>query len=175
MVIVTEKFFGGDMDMKDPVGEYMQVYSVEPVIPNNICCGGVQRRLIRSSLKSYANNPAPDMLPAVSLIPLLQSGVMAPPACLLYRHRVVPAATGSCCDCGRYATQVRMTFSEAMTQTDFAGGAPAESMTDALEFKYSGSRSAGFALKSHDQLAALPFRKDFFGEALVVSQQPHVL
>jgi hypothetical protein len=159
MVLITEKYFDGDMNNKEPVGEVYQVFNLQPV-PMTGCC--VQRESVRNAVKAFPNNKTPALSPVVAILPTLQSGRFNPlpgPFCSL---SLVPAPTGSMCEIGRYATLTRMTFKQAMGKT--AGGAPSQGQDDA-------HRPVVGKLLSDEEMAALPVRRNFWG-ALEVTDAP---
>lgn len=166
MITIAEKVFSGDMENKDPVAEIFQVIALKPFHPSACCCFTI-RTPIRNSVKSFGTMQNAEVLPAIALLPALQSGLIAPPICFFWQNKVIARASGSCCDCGRYATFTRMTFEEAISTSEATtGGAPGVCESDEKAPLLSD------VFKTDEQLAALPKRKTVWGFYEVVQQQP---
>jgi len=160
MLVVTEKYYEGDMSKGDPVGEIHQVVNLQ-LIKGTMCT--TQRKIVRHSVKSFSNMTNHDMVPVISLLPVMQAGQIENP-CSFFNIPLVPMPSGSCCDCGRRVTVTRMTFAQSLTMTEVVtGGAPGEATTDA-------EVQQEFRLRTDEELAALPTRRTFWGHLEVVDE-----
>jgi len=108
MVVISEKFYDGDMEVKEPVGEIHQVLNLQLI--KGSCCA-TQRVVVRHSVKSYENMKNPDIIPVISLLPIMQAGSIENP-CGFANVPLVGTPSGSMFDCGRRVTVTRMNFAD---------------------------------------------------------------
>lgn len=158
MLLVSEKYYSGNMDEKDAVGAINQLYELIPY-KGSLCC--VYRDTVRNSIKAYENMADPDMLPVMAIGTMLQEGMIENKGIVCTMPLLAPA-TGTCCDLGRRVSFVRMTFEQALNTPGMIledkGGAPAIEITDAVV-----SQPGAPSLKSFDELLAMPTKPSWFG------------
>ena len=133
-------FFDTEHDKsKTEIGQINTVFKLLPV-----GCA-VVRVMTRYSIKMKAQPEYLSMLPTMLLLPMMQSGAIINP-CVCFKADLLPPASGSMCDCGRFVKFKRATFSEMLTMTEaVTGGAPpaAELGDDEFPTVYEWNASSG--------------------------------
>lgn len=186
-VVISETVFSANMDDDTPSAEVIQVYGIKPLLPP-CCC--VYRYPLRTSIKSHEALEDANMVGVFSLLPLMQSGKAENASCCP-RFPLLPAATGSCCDCGRRVTFKRMAFEDMINETEAeaeGGGAPAGAVHDdgssdggalsrGREVVLHSTKQSKF-LKSMDEINAMPSKPwlgidlPFLSQEVVITTPP---
>ena len=131
IIVVTEKIFDKEKgENKTEVGEVLMVYKVKPFFKFEINPTGppcyMDRIMTRFTVK--LNMSYTHMLPTIMLFPLMQAGRLEP-TCKQCAMNVVPPASGSMFDCGRYTKVRRFTFEQMLNKMG-SGAPPAPETTD---------------------------------------------
>jgi len=150
-IVISENIYSEDMSNTDPIAQIHEVLVIEMPQP---CV--FTRRSIRQSVKASKSFGDQDIVPVASLLPMMQQGLASNP-CGCCSAPLLPAATGSACDCGRRVQFRRMTFDQMLTHTEEStggGGAPGVAQVDLTPRL--GGEDGQIKLKSQEELLAMP-------------------